>query len=29
MLVNGEVNDEFENYIMLDGDTIKISFEER
>lgn len=29
MLVNGEVNDEFENYIMLDGDTIKISFEEK
>jgi len=29
MLVNGEINNDFENYVMLDGDDISIEFLEK
>ena len=29
MLVNDVINDEFENYIMLDGDKIEIFYQEK
>ena len=29
MRVNGVINDEFENYIMLDGDNVEIFFQEK